>query len=493
MHPGQSLDLGKPSAFSESGLSKPPAETTVIRILNTLNLVALLACGVILIAAAAVRRYQLEILLPIIVVVITVYWLLRKKTGIVACGLGISICLGGWILFCENIVRIDNLLGTRLLLNLHLGPRLMSYAAHTVKGAKAYRECCGDSLTYNLTPGSNYTDTYDCDECSPLYQVVADETGYLNQDAGLIKNGGRIDLFLAGDSVMQGMGVPGVLEFIKDRIPGTEWNLSMAGYGPRQKVNAILTYALPNKPRWLVLEFFSGNDVTDAIESQVCTHEGFRGLINKNRVRRRLMANPVYASMLAAPGDRFELFEDYVEDSLTLAASRYYIDRLKSLLKSGPVSNPASGGRSGTEVPVVSLPATTDYDLAPEQRLQWARVGMQETHAQYQRLLAKIAEMQTKPEVILLYDPAGYEIYRDILVSRRPELDQVSAFQIQAQKDFAQAHGWRFLDLTTPLRTELERSKAWIYGQHDSTHWSHDGTTIVAGIMADELLTVMGR
>ena len=135
------------------------------------------------------------------------------------------------------------------------------------KGRRAYQECCGDSLTYNLKPGSIYTETYDCDECNQRYEVVADETGYLNRQIGLVKNADRIDLFLAGDSVMQGMGVPGVLEFVKDRIPGTMWNLSMAGYGPRQKVNAAMTYALPKKPRWLILEFFSGNDVTDAIES----------------------------------------------------------------------------------------------------------------------------------------------------------------------------------------------------------------------------------
>ena len=145
------------------------------------------------------------------------------------------------------------------------------------------------------------------------------------------------------------------------------------------------------------------------------------------------------------------------------------------------------------EAPTVSLPATTSYELAPGQRLQWAKAGMQETHTQYQRLAAKIAQMETKPEVILLYNPTGYEIYRDILVDRRPECDQVSAFQIQAQKDFAEAHGWRFMDLTAPLRTKLEKSKVWIYGQHDSTHWSRPGTTIVAEIMADELLKVMAH
>jgi hypothetical protein len=268
------------------------------------------------------------------------------------------------------------------------------------------------------------------------------------------------------------------------------WSVSMAGYGPRQKVNAAMTHALPRKPGWLIVEFFSGNDATDADE--VCCAAGnFRGVMNKHRVRRRLSSNPVYASMLPAAADRFEVFDDYVEESLTLAVSRHYFDRIKSLLRTGVAAADHSEGHTSGQSLSVSMPATTSYNLGPGQRLHWAKTGMSETHKHYRRLVAKIAELENKPVVILLYDPAGYEIYRDILVGRLPEYDQVSAFQTEAQKAFAEANGWRFIDLTAPLRTKLEKTKSWIYGKHDSTHWSHQGTAIAAEAMTAEILKVM--
>jgi hypothetical protein len=491
--PSRWLHSGKSAASAETRNAQPVARAALLRLLNVVNLVALVALAAIVTAAAVVRTYQLAILLPLIAIIVS-YWLLRTNQKVVACCLGVSFSLGVWILLCENLVTVDNALGTQFLGNLTLGPRLLSYAAENVKGVNAFQECCNDSLTYNLKPGSIYKQTYDCTDCNKRYEVVVDETGYLNRQAGLLKNKDRIDLFLAGDSVMRGWGVPGVIESVKDAIPITMWSVSMAGYGPRQKVNAAMSYALPRKPSWLIVEFFSGNDVTDAIESELCCEAvNYRGVTNKHRVRRRLSSNPHYASMLSMPADRFELFDDYVEESLTLASTRYYIDRIKSFLKSGVAGAGHSEGRTRRQSREVSVPATTSYPLGPGQHLPWTQAGMRETHKQYGRLVAKIAELETKPVVILLYNPAGYEIYRDILADRQPEYDQVSEFQIESQKAFAEANGWRFVDLTAPLRTKIEKSKFWIYGRYDSTHWSPQGTALVAETMAEELAKVMAQ
>jgi hypothetical protein len=107
--------------------------------------------------------------------------------------------------------------------------------------------------------------------------------------------------------------------------------------------------------------------------------------------------------------------------------------------------------------------------------------------------IARITGLETKPVVILLYNPAGYEIYRDILVDRQPEYDQVSEFQIGAQKAFAEANGWRFINLTGPLRTKLDKNKFWIYGRHDSNSLVPAGPAFVAKAMAEELRKVMAQ
>jgi hypothetical protein len=101
--------------------------------------------------------------------------------------------------------------------------------------------------------------------------------------------------------------------------------------------------------------------------------------------------------------------------------------------------------------------------------------------------------MESKPAVILLYNPSAYEIYRDIRVKRDPKYDEISAFQIEAQRSYAKKNGWILLDLTDPLRNKLQENKLWIYGRYDAQHWSHSGTVIVADVLTAELLRVIGN
>jgi hypothetical protein len=476
---------------------------TVPRAIHVLNLSALVALSAILLPAAVVRFYQLAILVPIFSLLFILYWLLRRKLTVVACGLGFAVSLGLWIVVCENVVHIDNVFGTRITRNLSLSPRLMSYAARTLRARAAiYQECCNDPLTYHYKPNSTYRNTYDCDTCNDPYEVIVDETGYLNRQLGLVKSNETIDLFLAGDSVMQGIGMPSVLDQVKNRIPLKMWNLAMAGYGPRQKITSLIAYALPKHPKWLMVDFYSGNDVTDAIEFELCDGVGdFRCVVNKELLRRRLLAHPLYGPLLSESPDRLAVFDEYVENSLTLAVTRYFADRIKSALKyrlvGGRYESPARG-TDGRQLPEpnpigVSLPASVSHHIRPGRLLAWAEAGMRETHRHYRRLVAELAELESRPSVILLYNPSGYEIYRDIMLDRNPKYDEISAFQMAAQRAFAQKHGWTFVDLTVPLRDQLNKTKAWIYGEYDGTHWSHQGTAVVADVLTAEIMGAIAK
>ena len=68
--------------------------------------------------------------------------------------------------------------------------------------------------------------------------------------------------------------------------------------------------------------------------------------------------------------------------------------------------------------------------------------------------MTQLAGMEHTPTIILLYNPAPYEIYRDLGSNPKPEIDQVSTVQRQTHRAFADTHGWRFLDLTEPLQRE---------------------------------------
>ena len=178
---------------------------------------------------------------------LVVYWRCRANPRVMASFFGISLGLLTWILICEHIVTIDNVLGSQISKRLSVGLRLQSYIARTLNTPdRLYLEpCCNDPLTWHYRPGSTYRKVFDCEACGDAYEIVVDETGYLNRPSGLMQSDEQIDLFLAGDSVMQGFGVPSVLEWIRTESRLSMWNLSIAGYGPRQKVNALITYAIP--------------------------------------------------------------------------------------------------------------------------------------------------------------------------------------------------------------------------------------------------------
>jgi hypothetical protein len=99
--------------------------------------------------------------------------------------------------------------------------------------------------------------------------------------------------------------------------------------------------------------------------------------------------------------------------------------------------------------------------------------------------------MTRPPRVILLYNPAPYEVYRGLGVEPEPRWDEASAFQREVLEAFAQQHGWRYLDLTEPSRRAVQAHQAWLYGQHDRSHWSPQGTTIMAEVLRRELSSII--
>ena len=126
-----------------------------------------------------------------------------------------------------------------------------------------------------------------------------------------------------------------------------------------------------------------------------------------------------------------------------------------------------------------------------DQLVEWIHRGMTITHEHYRRLMTELMSIEPKAGVMLLYNPSSYEIYRDILLDRSPTFDRSAANLVREQRDFAEKHGWIFLDLTDPLRRELKKNTTWIYGRYDGTHWSLKGTVLVAGVLATELLKVV--
>jgi hypothetical protein len=469
-------------------------------LIHVVNVAALLLADLILLLTAVARPYQLVLLFPVLVLLV-VYGRFRTNPHVAAGFFGLSMGLLGWILICEHIVTIDNAFGSQISRRLQLGLRLQSYvndALHTPN--RLYLEpCCDDPLTWHYRPGSTYRKTFDCDTCGEAYELVVDETGYLNQRAGLMHRHQQIDLFLAGDSVLQGYGVPSVVEWVRTQIPLRMWNLSIAGYSAKQKVNALITYALPKQPKWLIVEFYSGNDLKEEIRNEACDGQGdFRCRYNGPEVRRQLSQHPVYQTIFEIPRDIFARFADAATENLTLATTQYLISMMKDavkekfMAKGDRSSAPRDAAHTFYNTGVIAPPGGF-FTVREGQWHLYLKTAMRVTEKHYERLGTKLKGMDPKPTIILLYNPTPYEVYRGMWMDPIPEADQASAFQREALGTFAHAHGWRFLDLTDPLRQEVQARQVWLFGQYDKGHWSPQGTAIVAAVLSRELRRVIGQ
>jgi hypothetical protein len=481
-----------------SGIKKSRDRAGIPLLIHVLNFAGLVALGSILLMSSVFRMYQLVALVAALCVALVVYWRFRSNPNVIAVYFAISVSVVFWILLCENVVAVDNLLGTQISTNLPVGFALQAYIGdhlNSLPRRRLRQPCCNDTLTYNLKPGSRHRETYDCDTCNEPYEVTVDETGYLNQQAGLWNASDQIEVFVAGDSVLQGVGGPSVLEYVRTRTTLKVWNLSLIGYGPRDKVNALLTYAMAKRPRWLVVDFYSANDPTDCMDDEACEKfRDFRCKFSRPELRRQLLEHPIYSGLVNPEPNQFRVFDYYAEHSLTIAVTRHVTDQIKSRLKQGLARAASPGDASSSEQRAVDIahPGQTNVPVRPGRLGDWVKAGLEMAHKNYERLAAGIARSEHKPSVILLYNPSAYEIYRDILVKPNPLYDELGAFQLSAQRDFARRNGWTFLDLTEPLRSKLKSTRAWIYGRHDGAHWSRAGTIIVADVLATELLRVIG-
>jgi hypothetical protein len=477
-------------------IRQPSRGQGIPSLIHVVNVGSLLLAGLILLLTVVVRAYQLVVLLPIVVAAM-VYWYLRSNPRVAAGYFGLSMALLCWVIICENIVTIDNTLGSQISRSLRLDLRLQSYVDATLRNRerKYLVPCCDDPLTWHYQPGSFYRESFDCPTCYAPYEIQVDETGYLNRQADFRYCNQPIDLFLAGDSVLQGVGMPSVLEWLRTQIPLRMWNLSIQAYSPRQKVSSLIAFALPKQPRWLIIEFYAGNDLAEEIRNDVCESTGdFRCRYNEPEVRRRLAQHPVYSTLFdvdTESGDIFAIFADIATHNLTLATTRYLINAMKGLIRAtGDVPSPSPNGE-GEGYDITATVAGFPFRVRQGRQLAYLKTGMELAQYSYECLVTKLEGLEHRPTVILLYHPTPYEVYREKWVDPNPEADQSSASLRDALRRFTHAHGWAFLDLTRPLQQAVQARNLWLYGQFDKTHLSPQGTQVFAAVLAAEFLKII--
>jgi lysophospholipase L1-like esterase len=389
--------------------------------------------------------------------------------------LSLWFCLLIFGLFAENLLRFERLLHFRISNKLVLSPRLTQWAAmHAATRTNTWEQFGSNPLFFRRQPGSTYRDRYDHRNYGKEYEAIADALGYLNPEHDFYNQHATIDMFITGGSVMEGVGLPGVIEELK-ALPMSVFSLAMGSYSPRQKAEALQIFGIPKHPKWLVLEFHGGTDAATAIEDDVCEkmQRDYTCRFDFPLIGSGLSKDKTYAT-LGWFGDFSAVMQSIRRirsDSMTLALGTGLALYFRRFVQETPFSQQIV--RLNGEA--ISLPGFAHYSLYPERHLEWVRTGVTLALQAYDSLVER--SRQAGAKVMILYNPTSYEIYRDVLSTHDTSAlsDAIATYQRETLATYAGEKKVAFCDLTAGLQQEARAGKRGLFGHHDGTHWSEEG------------------
>lgn len=494
-------------------------------IVHLINIIGSIAFWLTIYICSVDRLIVDSIIILFLVGIYSIFYFRKNETFLTIC-LGSVLAFVMYIVSTENIYLLEKFYGIKNIGKLELHPRLQEYIdakITTSDRGSFFKQTGEDLLFYNRVTGSLYKDIYDNDSKHyGIYNTITDETGYVNLNRGYYNSVGQIDIFISGDSVIQGTGMSSLIEEIKQRACFTIWNLSTGSYSPRQKVNALITYALPKKPQLLIVEFYSGNDVSEANEDEICENSNtYICRFTFNWMREQFNKSPKYKNIFTSHSE-----ETFIEiaiknirmNSFCLAVTRRFISLIKKKLReirhkaftegtTPSFSDPETriekidiltkiatqGNYKGItdkieiSSPYIYPPASAHFEIKQDKYDEWIKYGIENTLNSYRRLLKKVKSLPDPPGIVILYNPSVYEIYRDICIKNSLEYDKRAKMQLEALTQFALENKILLVNLLPGLREKVKVNKIWMYGKKDLCHWSPVGTHIAAEVLLEEL------
>jgi hypothetical protein len=388
-------------------------------------------------------------------------------------------CIVMFFVVGENLVTLDRLTGLDISRRLTLSSRLSEVVEAQLPRDEWFETFGHDSRLYRRVPGSLHRSAY---EAGPRYEATVDQYGFLNEMSAAAA--AVPDVVIAGDSVIQGVGMPGVAGQLGEKTGLVIYSVSTGGYGPLAKSEALRAFGLTRRPRVAVLEFYAGNDATDAIEDEACAAVGgsFRCRFIATEAAEALRRDPVVGgygrfghpdwfmrSVTALRADRLSLAfgTEILQRARRITASRAHRTHLDPITFEGEA---------------LSLPGFSRFDVSPGHHRAWVARGL----ALATRSFDRAREASAGVEFVVMYNPSAYEIFRDVLPSaiRLPHVDEISTLQRDAIGAYAASRGLRYCDLTSPFREHVSNGARGLFGKRDGTHWSPSGTSIAASVLA---------
>jgi len=396
-------------------------------------------------------------------------------------------------LFAQSLPMIQRLSGIDLVNSLDLSNRLVDKLREDRSVTTRRWEQFGTDLQfYRLEPLSEYRERANYEKRGPELVEIADENGFLS-GRDYFSQRTAIDVFLAGDSVLQGVGTPGIVYKLRQTLPATLYSVSTSGYGPRQKVGALKQFALSKHPRLLVIEFYSGNDATDAIEDDACrtTGEDYRCRLNTTAANRALAHDPTLREFgdFGDFGVAIEAVRGIRTNSLALA----FATRIAHQVRTRIAGMFEKRQQIGLADEALSEPGFVHFKIRDDHRQEWVRLGLSLATKSYSELLARDEAPDAK--ILIVYNPTSYEIYRQILAPTQidPIADEIATTQSTTLREWARTHGAEFCNLTQAFRERVSNGARGLFSSNDGTHWSTRGTDIAASVFHDCLSGALAK
>lgn len=466
---------------------RPSGQPSVLRVLQGLGCVAAVVTTAVTSIVCAERAREFWLIAGCLGGLWSGYFVLCwRKPAALLLPTSLLMCLVGFAVISENLPAMEGLVGLRLSNKLDLSPRLAFWVMrHPESRTRTWEQFGEDPLFYRYQPGRVYRERPDYRNVGEEYEAIVDDQGFLNADRSYYMRHQTIEVFIAGDSVMQGIGMPGVIEELRPRVPFTVYSLATGSYSPRQKVEALKLFGLPKRPRYVFIEFYAGNDASESIEDEICEKlkRDYQCRFDFTAMARGLSQNAEYASM-GDFGDFSPLMESVRSlrsNSMTLAFATGIAQKARRV-----VLNAVGGHRQPRlNSEAITLPGFTHYTIAPQHHLDWIKKGLDLTVKGYDSLAEPARELGS--QVAILYNPTSYEIYREVLRQEDTDqiADEISRVQRQTLAQYARDNGLWFCDLTDAFREEVRRGVRGLFGHYDGTHWSQEGTRVAGQVIAE--------
>lgn len=396
------------------------------------------------------------------------------------------VCVGVFAIAGESLVTLEEVIGFRITGKLELSPRLRQWIADRVSQRSNVFEQFGvDPMFYRRQPGSLYRARGDYRNYGPEYISVADDVGFINPDTAFYNRHKAIDLFIAGGSVLEGIGGPGVIEELRALLGSRVYSLAVGSYSPRQKVEALQNFAMPKSPKWIVVEFAAATDVSTIIEDEICEKlkSNFECRFDFPLIGAGLSKDPAYAGLgwYGDFGPVMRVVRNLRSNSLTLALGTAIA--MKARRHIAALTGERRVAQFNDEA--ITFPGVVHFDIYPERHLDWVRVGLNKTLKVYEELIRDT--VGTGVGIMILYNPTSYEIYREFLPEATidPRFDDISTLQRSTLAAYAHEKRIAFCDLTEGFRKRVGEGTHGLFGRHDGTHWTETGRKVAAGLIAE--------